>query len=124
MSAPEHFEIMENHAVFRPIGQVSLQQAVEMVTAAIGFARARDIRKLLVITSDLTGFEPPTITTRYYFVKEWAEASRGAVRVALVAQPEMIDPRKFGVTVAANSGLIGDVFASEEEALAWLQNAR
>jgi hypothetical protein len=58
---------MESHAVFRPIGQVSLHQAVEMVTSAIGFAQAQNIRKLLVITSDLTGFEPPTITTPLLF---------------------------------------------------------
>jgi hypothetical protein len=32
----------------------------------------------------------------------------------------MIDARKFGATVAANAGLILDVFTTEEQALAWL----
>jgi len=124
MSKPDHLEILEGHAVLRPSGQVSLEELVESVTASISFARAQNIRNLIVVTSTLTGFEVPSIGTRYFVVKEWAKASRGMVRVALVARPEMIDPEKFGVTVATNSGLVGDVFASEDEALAWLQNVK
>lgn len=82
------------------------------------------MRNLLVVTSDLTGFEPPSIFDRYDFVRKWARVAGGAVRVAMVARPEMIDPRKFGVTVAANHGLIADVFESEDEALAWLLSAK
>jgi hypothetical protein len=32
----------------------------------------------------------------------------------------MMDPEQFEVTVARNRGLVGDVFDSEKEALAWL----
>jgi hypothetical protein len=32
----------------------------------------------------------------------------------------MIDPAKFGVTVAANRGLVSNVFTTEAEAVAWL----
>jgi uncharacterized protein (DUF2384 family) len=35
----------------------------------------------------------------------------------------MIDPEKFGVTVAFNLGFASDVFTSEEEALTWLTSA-
>jgi hypothetical protein len=38
----------------------------------------------------------------------------------MVARAEMIDPRKFGVTVAANRGLMSDIFTTEAEARAWL----
>jgi len=41
--------------------------------------------------------------------------------MAMVIRAEYIDPEKFGVTVARNSGLNTDVFAQEPEALAWLQ---
>jgi len=34
----------------------------------------------------------------------------------------MIDPQKFGVTVALNRGLICDVFTTEAEAIAWLDS--
>ena len=72
----------------------------------------------------MTGFRPPLIADRYFFIREWAEASGHIVRTALVARPEMIDRQKFGVTVAANNGFIADIFASEDEALAWLQSAK
>ena len=52
-------------------------------------------------------------------MREWARAAGGAVRLAMVARPEMIDPQKFGVTVAANIGLNADVSTSDEEALHW-----
>ena len=34
----------------------------------------------------------------------------------------MIDPRKFGITVAANNNLTANVFTAATEALAWLRN--
>ena len=120
MDQPDNFSISDDHAVFRPSGQVSLDQAVQLITSAITFAQEQRIRKLLVITTGLTGFVPPDTTDRSRFAKEWAYAARGAVRIAVVARPEMIDPQKFGVTVAANHGLTADVFASETEAVSWL----
>jgi hypothetical protein len=116
----EDFKIVGDHAEYRPSGQVSLDQAIQAVASAITLARERHVRNLLVDTSRLTGFKSPSLIERYHFVHDWARAAGGAVRLAMVARPEMIDPQKFGVTVAANAGLIGDVFASEEEALRWL----
>ena len=124
MNAPDHFEIMGDLAVSRLTGHMSLDQAAQMVIAAIALAREKGIGKLLVVASDLTGFGPPSVLSRLIFVKEWASAAGGAVCVALVARPEMIDREKFGVTVARNRGLIGDVFVSEDEAMAWLQGVR
>ncbi len=120
MSELEHFEILDGYAVFWPTGEISLEGAVDLVTRAITLARERKIRKLLINISNLTGFESPSIARRYFFVHDWARAAGGHVRVAFVARPEMIDPRKFGVTVAANFGLVGNVFTTEEEALIWL----
>ena len=120
MSVRENFEILGDYVVFRPTGKVSLERAVEMVTDAIVFAREHRIRKLLVNTENLTGFEPPSLTARYFFVHDWARAARD-VRVALVTIPERIDPQKFGITVAANCGVIAEVFTSEEDALKWLE---
>ena len=122
ISEPEDLEMVEDLAVYRPTGQVSLQQAVQLVTSAIAFAREHHVPKLLAVTSGLTGVERPSLIMLYFYTKKWAEASRGAVRVALVARPEMIDPQKFQVLVGANDGFISDVFASEDEALAWLSS--
>jgi hypothetical protein len=124
MSKLGHFEILKERAVFRPTGQVSIEQAVELVTAAIAFARSLHIRKLLVDASNLTGFESPDVNMRYLFIHEWARAAAGGVRVALVTRPEMIDSRKFGVIVAANRGFTADAFTTEEDALIWLERVK
>src|SRR5262245_4036693 len=121
MSKPEYFEILKERAVFRPRGRVSIEQAVDLVTSAITFARSLYIQNLLVDASNLTGFEPPDVAMRYFIVHKWARAAAGGVRVAFVAIPEMIDPRKFGAIVASNVGFIADAFATEEEALTWLE---
>jgi len=119
---PERFQILPDRAEFRPVGRMSLSQAVKLVTSSILRARALKKSKLLISVAELTGFESPDLSARYFFIREWAAAAQGEVRIALVARPEMIDPEKFGVTVAANAGLTSNVFASEPEALAWLQN--
>jgi hypothetical protein len=120
MDSLEHFHITEDCAFFRPVGQASFQQAVHLVTTAITFARERRVRRLLVSTLQLTGIAVPTVTDRYYMAQEWADAAMGTVKLALVTRPELIDPEKFGMTVAYNMGLRANVFSSEEEALIWL----
>ena len=124
MGELQHFSIEGDHAEYRPTGQVSIPQMVKLVASAIAFAREQQLRKLLVVISGLVGFPPPSIVTRYNFIQEWARAAGGRVIVAMVARPEVIDPQKFGVTVAANRGLCSDIFEteSEEEALSWLKS--
>jgi hypothetical protein len=124
MSKPEHFEILKEHAVFRPTGQVSIVQAVELVTEAIDFARSLNIQKLLVNITNLTGFEPPDVAMRYFIIHEWARVAGRGVRIALVARSEMIDYQKFGTTVAANAGFVADSFVTEEDALIWLESEK
>src|SRR5262245_48007187 len=120
MDALQFFKIVEGHAVFRPSGKVPLREAAALITAAIRVARDKAIRQLLIVTSGWTELPSPSVSERYEFAKEWAEAAESSIRIAVVARPELIDHEKFGVTVARNRGLIADVFTSEEEALAWL----
>ncbi len=123
MSKLQYFKIVGDHAEYRPIGHVSESEMVQLVESAIVFARGQQIEKLLVNTLGLTGFRPPSLLARYYFIQDWAKASEGIVSAVLVALPEMIDFEKFGVSVAANNGFSAEIFASEDEALAWLQGA-
>ena len=51
---------------------------------------------------------------------KWAQTAGAALRVALVARPELIDPQKIGVLMMQNRGGNGDVFTNEADALAWL----
>jgi hypothetical protein len=93
---------------------------MELITGAIVTAREQALSQLLVNATGLDGFDPPTLGERYFFISTWALAAGGTVRLALVVRSEMIDPNRFGVTVAANRGLVSNVFASEPEAEAWL----
>jgi hypothetical protein len=121
MNKPKDFEMMQGHAVFRPTGEVSLHEAAQLITSAIAFSREQEVKKLLVVITSLTGFEPPNLAARYFFFREWARAAEGQVNVAFVAGPEMIDPEKMGILIGENAGLHSDAFTSEAEALAWLQ---
>jgi hypothetical protein len=122
MSELQHFEMAGDHAQYRPTSELSLDQATRLITSGIDFARQRQVKKLMVVTLGLSGFKPPNVIQRYYFIHEWAKASGLFVRVAVVAYPEMIDPQKFGVTVGSNVGFVCDVFTLEEEALTWLRS--
>jgi hypothetical protein len=114
------FVLEGGRAVYRPVGSVSFDEVVALVRAAIAAARSNQARDLLVDTTALTGFSSPDTFQRFLAVVEWAEEARGSVCLAMVARPEMIDPHKFGVTAAANRGLVSNIFTTWGEAAAWL----
>ena len=118
----DHFEVVTGRGFFRPTGKVSLDEAVELVDGAIAHARASGVTKLFVNGTRLTGFESPSLSERYFLVEKWARTANGAVRMAIVIRPEMVDPQKFGVTVAVNRRFIADVFVTEASAIAWLDS--
>jgi hypothetical protein len=91
-----------------------------MISRAIAYAREQALSELLINVSALAGFDPPPLVDRYFLTAKSAEMARGKLRVVLVASAEMIDPAKFGVTLATNLGFVFDIFATETEAVAWL----
>ena len=106
---------------YRPAGKVTLEQGAELVDQAIVYARDRALPKLLINCTELVGFPSPTLPQRYFLVRGWAQTAQGRVQVAMVARAGMIDPEKFGITVARNAGLLAQVYPTEPEAVAWLQ---
>ena len=123
MRAMKDFEQVGTRGFYRPIATVTFEQGVEMVAQAMMTARELGITDMLVNTMGLTGFPPPSVFARYAMATRWAESAGAMLRVALVARPELIDRQKIGVLMMQNRGGSGDVFASEFDALAWL-NAR
>jgi hypothetical protein len=113
-------EVVEDCAYYRPVGRLTLDEAMDLVDRAVMFARERGVPKLLVNVAKLTGFPSPSLPERYFAARRFAESAKGKVQLAMVARAEMIDPEKFGVIVARNAGINADVFAVEPEALAWL----
>jgi hypothetical protein len=111
-------EILADTAVLRLVGTIPLRDAASRVTDAILYARTQGVGKLLVDASMLDYSGEVTVAGSYFRIQEWARASEGHVRVAIVVR--RLDPRRFGETVAANSGLIGRAFTTDAEALEWL----
>ena len=122
MNMADYLEAKSGIVEFRPRGESTLVEAVDLISKAIAFCRDRRINKLLVVTTGLAGVSIPTLVDRFLMVEEWARESNGIVVAALVASPEYIHPQKFGVRVAEHLGLVADVFTSESDALRWLSN--
>ena len=116
-----NIETMGDCAYYRPAGRLTLDEAIELVDQTIGHVRDQRISKLLFNAKALVGFPSPSLPTRYFAMRRFAETGKGLVQMAMVIQIEHIDPEKFGVIVARNSGLNADVFSEEKEALEWLE---
>jgi hypothetical protein len=123
MAEFDTLEIDNGVAIFRPRGKSSLVEAVDLVSRAIAHCRERQAYRLLVNTTGLVGVPVPTLVDRFLMVEDWAQEAMGTVVVALVVSPEYIHPRKFGVKVALQFGLVCDVYASEDDASTWLLDA-
>lgn len=123
MDAPDNFELVAGRGFYRPVGSVTLKEAIDLVSAALAYAREQGIPDLLVNISALTGFAPPSLAERYFLVEQWVAIAGGKVRLVMVARAEFIDPEKIGVLMALNRGLVSNIFETEDEALAWLDNA-
>jgi hypothetical protein len=120
MKAPMHFEVMHGYGCYRLSGQGPLAEAAGKVIEAITFAREQRMHNLLIDTTNWTGHQSPNTLERYTWAQAFAETAGSTVKLAMVVRPEMVDPDNFEVTVARNRGLVGNVFDSDKEALAWL----
>jgi hypothetical protein len=123
VKAPENFEVLEGYSCFRLSGHGPLAEAASKVIEVIAFSREQKVRNLLVDTTGWTGHKSPDTLERYYVAQAFAEAARSEVKVAMVVRPELMDPNKFEVTVAKNRWMVGNVFDSEKDAMAWLLDA-
>jgi hypothetical protein len=115
------FIFVDGIAVYRPVGRSTLQQGVMLLRDVIGRANAQRIGKLMLVITDVTGYEVPSLAMRSSMVREWAGAAGGCLCIAIVCRPEYIDPQKFGIKVATSLGMTADVFESESEAMEWLR---
>jgi hypothetical protein len=120
LDIPPHFEVLEHYARFDPTGVVSWSQAVERAIEVIRHSEAIGVERLLVNVTGLSGFDPPNLLQRFTLAVKFASVTRSRIRIALVASPELLDPDRFGLTVARNRGLNANVFTDQAEALAWL----
>jgi len=121
-STIDHLELKDGICQFRPRGQCSLVEAVDLIGSAIAHCRRERVAKLLANATGLVGIPIPSLVDRFLMAEEWAQEAKSMVAVALVVHPEYIHPEKFGVVVAARFGLTLEVDPSEIHALAWLSS--
>ena len=121
MDKPEFFEQVDKRGYYRPVGEVTFDQAIAMVATAMIYARENGMAELL---ANVRGLRAPystlTLFDRYSMAVRWADAAGTGLRVVLVTRPEMMDPEKIGLLMAQNRGVTGEVFTDASEALAWL----
>ena len=119
-----NLEIVGDCACYCPAGNVTLDQAVDLIDQALTYARDSQIPKLFVNAQGLVGFPSPSLPERYFICRRWALTGQSKVQFALVVRAEMIDPEKFGVIVARKLGMNVDAFTDESEGLDWLLGRR
>jgi hypothetical protein len=123
MNAAIDVHAAEGYAVYRIVGELALQGAVDAVTQAIELCHRHQLKRLLIDGTALTQVQSPSMAERYEIVTQWALIAKG-IKIAFATSPEMLDPTEFGITVAANRGLQIHGFTSEAEAVAWLLDPR
>jgi hypothetical protein len=125
-------EVRESYIYVNISGQISLKSRsswAEITSAledVVDTAKNNNIFKLLVDCRDFT--QKISTMDRFllaiFFVKENSKLLAGILRplkVTFVMDKSMIDPKKFGETVARNRGLRGLVTDNMQEALQWLE---
>jgi len=123
MKKLEHFELKKGYAVFRPVGELSFDEMAHLMDRAVVLCRRQKIGKLLIVSTGVSGFQPPGISERYNFFERIASDAASLVKIAHVASSEWVRSGKFGVMVAKNRGLDAENFHTESAALEWLLQA-
>src|SRR4051812_16903342 len=112
LDTPDGFNMEADRGIYRPVGSISFDEAVDRVRTVIALACSNRATDLLVDTTALIGFAAPDTFQRFLAAVAWAEQAKGRLRLAMIARAEMIDPEKFGVIVADNRGLVSNIFTT------------
>jgi len=81
-------------------------------------ATMKKAARLLINGLPVTG-PPPSTLERYEFVQVLVGLPR-SLKIAAAIPPELIDPARFGETVARNRGVVVRAFDDLEQSLKWL----
>jgi hypothetical protein len=111
-------------------GEFALEEAQRTFLEILDAVARHHTDKILLDGRELTG-EPTTIQ-RFLFSAFAAQAvvrysrehrASRALQFAYVLQEPVLDPQRFGETVAVNRGMWVKVFDNPEDALGWLRYA-
>ena len=121
-----HFESGLLNVVIR--GEFSLEEAERAFLEMLGAVEQYRAEKVLIDGRNLKG--EPEFIERFYYGKFAAQETLRLVnehrvprapQFAYVANEPLLDPRRFGETVAVNRGMCVKAFETPEEAFEWLR---
>jgi len=125
-------EVRKSYIYIKISGKISLtgpsgwEEIKSALVNVVDSAKKANIIKLLIDCRDFSGklSTMDRFLLAIFFVKENSKLLAGQLRpvkVTFVLNESMIDPKKFGETVAHNRGLHGLVTDNMQEALKWLE---
>jgi hypothetical protein len=110
----------------RATGEFSLDEAKRNFLEMMEAVELHRSTRVLVDGQTITG-NPRTIERFYYgeftadaVAQHQTRSGSGPIRFGYVLKEPVLDPKKFGETVAVNRGMLIKVFDNVEEALEWL----
>jgi len=108
----------------RAIGEFSLEEAKRTFLEMMEAVALHRTKRVLFDGRPITG--KPTTIERFYYCEFAAVASQSktpGIRFAYALKEPVLDPDRFGETVAVNRGMLVKAFDNPEEALAWLETS-
>lgn len=121
MELPADIALAPEFAAYRPRGGKKFAAWRDEMLVALQWAVGAGVRRLLADFSAVRLVDDPSTFDRFKLGDRAAATGAAAgVRVAVVGKEPVMDPERFGVTVAANRGLDARAFDDEVAALTWL----
>ena len=84
MQLQDYVDVSDGICRFRPRGDCSLVEAVDLITRAIAYCRERSVKRLLVNATGLTGVPIPSLVDRFLMMEELEQEWQGLVLGVLV----------------------------------------
>ena len=99
---------------------------VDAIDRALDIGEEKGAKVIVMdINNIIVDGKPPDTTDRYYLGEKVAKIQinrQKRIFLAIVGKEPLIDPGRFGETVAINRGAYGKVFDGMEKALNWIQD--
>jgi hypothetical protein len=123
MATETRAEIQNLYVHFLCKGQFEKKEMQAAFKESFEIAKQNNLNLILVDGFGLYG-KPPTMFERYemgVYVADLCREFGKPVQIAFAAEIPIVDPKRFGETVARNRGANGKVFTDLQEAKEWLQ---
>ena len=123
MSIEYQAELKSQYAQLTCSGSYDKSELLDLLELALEFAADNSMQAVLVDISAVEG--TPNTEDRFELGARFAEiqlSKETIVAIAVYGREPLIDPERFGETVALNRCAVGKVFTDIDEAIRWLEH--